>query len=150
MHLVTSVRPFVCLCVLSCPNCLTCDFENKGHRSNGSDRRAHTNNPDSERVWGPRGICLGKPMKPTQIPPWDLHGICYLPNLTTGQQWAGPGGAQVGYEWASPSPYKSHRPTVAHGNPGRDLDGLAMWETDKQTDRRMLPSALSSCYAVDN
>ncbi len=48
-------------------------------------------------------------------------------DLTMGQQWVGPDGAHVGFEWASPSPCESHGPTVAHGNPRRDLDGLAIW-----------------------
>ncbi len=38
-----------------------------------------------------------------------------------------PDGAHVGFEWASPSPRESHGPTVAHGNPRRDLGGLAIW-----------------------
>ena len=49
-------------------------------------------------------------------------------DLTMGQQWVGPDGAHVGFEWASPSPCESHGPTVAHGNPRRDLDGLAIWD----------------------
>ncbi len=49
-------------------------------------------------------------------------------DLTMGQQWVGPDGAHVGFEWARPSPCESHGPTVAHGNPRRDLDGLAIWD----------------------
>ncbi len=44
-----------------------------------------------------------------------------------GQQWASPCGAHLVFEWASPSDCKSHGPTVVHTNPGRDLEGLAIW-----------------------
>ena len=44
------------------------------------------------------------------------------------QQWAGPDWYHVGFECASPSPYKSHGPTVAHSNPRPHLDRLAIWD----------------------
>ncbi len=69
-------------------------------------------------------------------------------DLTTGQQWAGPGGAYVGFEWASPSPRKSHGPTVAHGNPRRDLDGLAIWAASNTLSAQK--QTLSLAFLVKN
>ena len=74
--------------------------------------------PSSGTVGLPTDIPSGIPMGHGGHGPFDL---------TMGQQWARPGGAHVGFQWASPSQCKSHGPTVAHGNHGWDLDGLAIW-----------------------
>ncbi len=79
-----------------------------------------------------RGICVGFTWgmvlltSPT-CGDMALAKFNHISGYAMGQQWAGPGGAHVGFEWDSPSPCKSHGPTVAHGNPRRDLDGLAIW-----------------------
>ena len=110
----------------------------------GLAHRAHSN-PIVGFTWDLRGFAPGIYVGLTWASPWwptaarpnpteipygismghSGHGPL---DLTMGQQWVGPDGAHVGFEWASPSPCESHGPTVAHGNPRRDLDGLAIWE----------------------
>ncbi len=85
-------------------------------------------------TWDLRGLAQGAHSNPTVWGctrdmgfPRATMGMGHGPiDLTTGQQWAGLGGAHVGFKWDSPSPRKTHGPTVAHGNPRRDLDGLAI------------------------
>ena len=80
--------------------------------------------PDSEPVWSPCGIQMGKPTLPIPSPVWDSNGIwmgLQLESHCLTWPWASPNGPHVWFDWACPCPGKSH---CAHSCPGKSHVGL--------------------------